>query len=380
MLDAEDILNVDAYKALDQRLRVLGKTNIVEGVMRATKLAPGGEVVKRFLAASKGAGKLPMREFLYYQLWNPQIPAEDVPNFVSFKTRPQHYATCNDQTWWGPTQDKVIYDMILRAAGIPVPEMIAVFCCAKPAKGVKSLETPEDLRAFLRDPAHYPMIAKPNYGGRSLGILGLDALDGNTIHLRGGQKRDVDEVAAFLAAFTKEGYLFQRLLHSDPRMHSLTGGGLACCRVIVILTEDGPVAESFFLKIPRSDSVADNYWRGGMLAGIDDQTGEVVRVVSGSGFDMKVYDRHPETGAELPGMKLPGFDDLKNTTAEIARLWPKLTMQGWDMALTEAGPVPIEVNMTPGVNLQQLAHGRGALTPTYCAHLRAQGWKKPLPY
>ena len=57
-----------------------------------------------------------------------------------------------------------------------------------------------------------------------------------------------------------------------------------------------------------------------------------------------------------------------------ARLLPGIRTQSWDIALTDAGPVPLEVNFGGDLNLTQLASGAGVLDATYREHLRCCGY------
>ena len=49
--------------------------------------------------------------------------------------------------------------------------------------------------------------------------------------------------------------------------------------------------------------------------------------------------------------------------------------QSWDVALTDKGPVLLEVNFGGDLNLAQLAHGTGVLDDAYANHLRRCGYR-----
>ena len=57
------------------------------------------------------------------------------------------------------------------------------------------------------------------------------------------------------------------------------------------------------------------------------------------------------------------------------RLPARNRTQSWDIALTDAGPVPLEVNFGGDLNLTQLASGAGVLDATYRAHLQCCGYR-----
>ena len=47
----------------------------------------------------------------------------------------------------------------------------------------------------------------------------------------------------------------------------------------------------------------------------------------------------------------------------------------WDIALTDVGPVPLEVNFGGDLNLAQFAAGAGVLDETYREHLRTHSYR-----
>ena len=55
--------------------------------------------------------------------------------------------------------------------------------------------------------------------------------------------------------------------------------------------------------------------------------------------------------------------------------FPGIRTQSWDVALSDCGPVLLEVNYGGDLNLGQLAHGKGVLDEVYAEHLRRCGYK-----
>lgn len=88
---------------------------------------------------------------------------------------------------------------------------------------------------------------------------------------------------------------------------------------------------------------------------------------------MTIDGRHPDTGRPIVGTPIPDWADLPALVTEAARLLPGT--QSWDIALTDAGPVPLEVNFSGDLNLAELAAGAGVLDETYREHLRTCGYR-----
>jgi glutathione synthase/RimK-type ligase-like ATP-grasp enzyme len=58
---------------------------------------------------------------------------------------------------------------------------------------------------------------------------------------------------------------------------------------------------------------------------------------------------------------------LTGLCLEAARALPGLRVQAWDIALTDRGPVLVEVNIGGDFNLPQLAHATGLMDERFRA-------------
>src|SRR6185312_13195379 len=129
------------------------------------------------------------------------------------------------------------------------------------------------------------------------------------------------------------------------------------------LTRDGePGILRACWKIPSGANLADNYWRAGnLLAQIDVPTGRTLRAMSGTGLEWTPHSAHPDTNAPLVGIDIPCWPELTRTALEAARLMQHMPLIGFDIAVSESGPVIVEMNHNPDFFLNQLADGRGVL-------------------
>ena len=94
-------------------------------------------------------------------------------------------------------------------------------------------------------------------------------------------------------------------------------------------------------RMGRAGSFVDNIERGGLAAGVDIVTGEII----GTAYDLQMnpYTVHPDTGAAICGLKLPNWQQLLRFTEECARACP-LAFVEWDIAIRENDCVLIEAN------------------------------------
>ena len=134
-------------------------------------------------------------------------------------------------------------------------------------------------------------------------------------------------------------------------------------RLIVLLEDAAPTILHALWKIPVGDHPADDFWRpGNLLAALDARDGTVERIIQGVGPDQRELQRHPDSGGQLKGARLPEWPALTTLGLQAATALPGLRMQAWDIALTDRGPVLVEVNIGGDFNLPQLAFGRGLWT------------------
>ena len=82
------------------------------------------------------------------------------------------------------------------------------------------------------------------------------------------------------------------------------------------------------------------------------------------------YEVHPDSGAPIKGVKIPGWQELKKDMLELANKLPYMNFIAWDILITPEGHCIIEANTSSGVNIIQLWGGQrhGELGDFYRAH------------
>lgn len=138
-----------------------------------------------------------------------------------------------------------------------------------------------------------------------------------------------------------ESILEERIIQSAD-MAALNPTSVNTVRVITFATSDGVVVTDCFLKVGRGGSFVDNGGAGGLLIGIDLETG----LLSTDGRDefANSYANHPDTGICFIGTQLPEWNDLINRAKLLSAQEEAIRYIGWDFAHTEAGWVVVEGN------------------------------------
>ena len=319
--------------------------------------------------------RLGFSEYFDFRLFSGHLLFREKRRFVGWRGEPV-LDRANAPQWHVYADDKILLDQLLTTAGLARPRLRCVFRAASPsADGIHRLERDDALADWLRHCLDYPLFAKPAHAGFGHGAFLIEGYRDSDDSLLLGQGQVVP-VSAFVAGLEDPGrcgYLFQECLRPHATLATLNCQRLSSLRVMTLKPLDGP-AEIFRVvwKVPRRHNVIDNFENGStgnLLAKVDPHTGRVLRVIQGFGLDLRELLNHPDSGLSFENLTLPDWQAMRATTLAAAELMPGFRFQHWDIALTDRGPVPLEVNLygTTGLDLSQLVEQRGLLEPRLLA-------------
>ena len=355
------------------------QASMAESMQRAaaqTGAAPM-QLMREYSRLAFGPGKLSFEDYMKYRLFDDAwLAGADKADFIGARRNRDLVVEINYRhDWHGILTNKVASQSYLAAYGLPTIAPLAIFAPGMNIPSDRLLLSRDDLRAFLLREENYPLFGKPVESFQSLGALALQACDAGAGELIAvdGKRLAVDATIADIEKHYAAGYLFQRMLRPNRDLIPVIGERLATVRVLTITTPAGPMAIRAGWKLPAAGNVADNFWRAGnMLAGLDFETGRIVKVTSGAALEMKDVTHHPDTGAALIGVAVPDWENMKSVAVEGAKVLRHFGTIGWDIAPTDDGPVIVEANETPDFSLIQIADRRGVWGKEFSALLAAQ--------
>lgn len=145
----------------------------------------------------------------------------------------------------------------------------------------------------------------------------------------------------------KSGYLFQDVVKQHPEMNKLNSSCLNTIRFDTFIDPKGEIdVVSGYLRMSFRNSHVDNISSGGLMVGVNIQTGKLKK----EGFSnlqdagVTVFTQHPVTKTVFLNFTIPYFSQAKDLIRRAAGLMPDLRLVGWDVAIGESGPVLIEGN------------------------------------
>jgi len=90
----------------------------------------------------------------------------------------------------------------------------------------------------------------------------------------------------------------------------------------------------------------------------------------------RLVEQHPDSGVRLPGFELPQWSEIVTLCREAALIFPQIRIQHWDVAVTDRGPVLLEMNSEGAIDFLQFAHDQGLLDSTLKAFVEKYGLAK----
>lgn len=355
-------------QANDQKYKIDTKTFFKYAVKELGLKA--SEINFEFLKLSRGFGKLTFDEYVLYGLYDRKdLNLEEKLDFIS---ETLHWGivekTC-DMSWQIVTEDKILSYRLLASMGFPAPETVAIIDDSSRQYGnLPKLRTAEELTGFLKSNDAFPLFAKPNLGIGSFGCFRINGINKSSILLEQDEARSASDLLADLVK--SRPFLLQKSVLNHSKIAAFSPY-LATVRMTNFLQDEKVITPLCVLKLPSSSNIADNYWRpGNVLANVDPVTGIIDRAVRGKGIELEILDVHPDSQLPLTGMQLPLWDQVKSLNKAVASCFSPIKFQSMDIAITDTGPVVIEINTGGAFDLPQLASGKGLLTPDVKNFLR----------
>ena len=154
----------------------------------------------------------------------------------------------------------------------------------------------------------------------------------------------------------KDDYIVQPRLVNHAALADFSNDALATARVLTCRNEAGghEATNAAFRMAIGANTVKDNFHSGGIATAVDLRTGAIgaatnMGLTPGIGW----RDVHPVSGAAITGRVLPDWRAALELACEAHRAFPERVVVGWDVAFLADGPMIIEGNGKPDLDIHQ---------------------------
>jgi len=319
------------------------------------------ELVVEAIRLRFSVGRLGVSEYLDFRLFLKDLSLEEKQAFAGWRCEADLQEILVDDYSRFLSLDKVSMYLLLHAYGLPIPCIKAVYRSRRP-QGLRSLGSPEELAAYLREPGVLPVYMKPSMSAFGRGNALLTELRGDDVAFGDDTTLGLLEFCKSLDDGRTLGWILQEPLRPHARIAELCSNKISGVRVHTFLRTHGPEVTKAVLKINVGQVDWDNFQHGksgNMLGALDVKTGVVTRVISGTGSHQQVNPRHPRSGRELVGFQVPFWRETVAVLSEASLAFPGFLCPGWDIAICDDGPRILEVNFFGDADLSQHAYREG---------------------
>jgi hypothetical protein len=293
-----------------------------------------------------------LKEIVGYGLFVPEVIA-NYPVLIS-----KHKSLDCLERWNPPeahhlTEDKSEFHLRCTDAGIATPQTFGWIKHGQRylADG-RPVSSANEWRDHLLSCLPADFIVKDRTGAYGSGFKAIRREREDQFFLEHGDALCIDALVDLLMPLVPStDLIIQERLYDASPLHRLSGRrSLQTMRINTMLEDDGRVSVLFYmLKIIAGEVVVDNFSMGatGNLIGYGDRDQGVLRgavTLHETNSGMATIHRHPVTGTPIDGFVVPYWHESIELVSAAQCRFPELRTLGWDVALTDSGPVILEAN------------------------------------
>lgn len=236
-------------------------------------------------------------------------------------------------------KDKLLFNSLIKGVGGAGLEDIALVRAGSAV--VFEQKTTVPLPNFISSLSG-DFFCKERAGAAGRGAFSFSA-HGGRLFINGVSSSKADLISK-LAAFDG-AVIVQRCLRQVDALNSINSSSINTIRIITLFGRQSMAAQTMgaALRIGRAGTAVNNAAAGGVFAEVNISNGKLF----GDFKDKKgnIYASHPDSGVVCDGYSLPGFEGAQAMCEFLHEVIGSVLTVGWDVALTDSGPVIVEGNL-----------------------------------
>ena len=189
----------------------------------------------------------------------------------------------------------------------------------------------EDFEKFMED--EQKIVYKPVNGAK-----------GESIHIF-----DTKDFPSLSELYNKIKSLPNAILETwivqHPELNRIYPHSVNCIRIKTILDKDICHIIEAKISLGHKSEIANDSINS-LFAKIDVNTGKII--TDACNYPGEIFEVHPETNVKFKGIQIPFWKETLELMDKASKVMPQVKYVGWDIAITETGPVLIEGNNDPG--------------------------------
>lgn len=175
--------------------------------------------------------------------------------------------------------------------------------------------------------------------------------------------KSIKNIEEYREKLGNERLFLEELIKQNKKMNTLCASSVNTIRMMTFVNNGRSELLYAVLRVGNGSCEVDNFHKGGMGVSIDTKRG----ILKGLAIDkdLNEYKRHPQTKIMFDKFEIPYFKEAKELVLKCALVNQNIQVVGWDVAITDKGPVLVEGNRRPGFDIVQVVSRKGRMDIIY---------------
>lgn len=154
-------------------------------------------------------------------------------------------------------------------------------------------------------------------------------------------------------------WIIQKEIKSHKKIRRINESALNTTRIVTILNRNEPEYLCGFQAFATNNETIDSWGKGSIYVGIDIENENLKELGLCNLNDKQngIVRFHPDSKIVFKDYPIPFLKDAVNLCLYAHRFFYFNFIIGWDVAITDEGPIIVEVNESPGMNVVQCLDG-----------------------
>ena len=145
-------------------------------------------------------------------------------------------------------------------------------------------------------------------------------------------------------------FLVEDYVRQHKEMNRLCKASVNTLRIVTVRKNNKTTVMLRAIRIGNGLRDVDNFHSGGMYT-LFDENGVITKPAMDR--EGKLFEVHPVSKVPIKGFKIPYYKESIDLAVTASQKIPQVGLVGWDIAITDKGPVLIEGNELPGYDIYQ---------------------------
>lgn len=258
-------------------------------------------------------------------------------------------AGCEDLVYDVITKDKFYANSVFAANGLPCIENLALISRSGLIYPDGRIENLDSILKFT-----FPFFIKNITLEAGEGVLFCQIVN-NDILVNGVQKT----ISDLYKILSNKKWILQKKYVSHKDLDTINSTALNSTRIFTILNDGEPEFLCAYQGFATGIATSDSWQHGSVYVGIDLKHGTLKQFGLTSVSDKRdgLLEEHPDSKVKFKDYKIPFLQEAVELCTRAHRLLYFNFIIGWDVAITDSGPLIIEANEKTGMNVAQALNG-----------------------